>query len=263
MRASALVSKLALPTVVCLASLIQPGGAAADTTLTTVHSFTSIPDGERPRAGLIFDKSGALYGTTFLGGSATGCDRVSGCGGTVFKLTPLPDGTWTESVLHSFTGPPDGAFPQAGLIFDEAGALYGTTAGGGTGCAPSDPLHSGGCGTVFKLTPLPDGTWTERVLYSFTVPPDGSFPQAGLILDERGALYGTTSLGGTSTACTPDGCGTVFKLVPPPIPRNLLRGDGFDVLQGELDDLLRSGFRTESVLYNSRTSPTAASPAPV
>jgi uncharacterized repeat protein (TIGR03803 family) len=111
-----------------------------------------------------------------------------------------------ETVLYTFAGASDGHVPFAGLIANEQGTLYGTTNAGGIG----------NNGTVFKLTPPPKGQtgWTETVLYSFCSQPscsDGAAPLAGLIADERGALYGTTSGGGGS-----GGYGTVFKLTPPP-----------------------------------------------
>jgi uncharacterized protein YceK len=159
---------------------------------------------------LIADESGALYGTTALGGNSA-CS-VLGCG-TVFKLTPPSQGetAWTETVLYSFKGASDGANPFASLISGESGALYGTTLLGGSGnCFGSE------CGTVFKLTPPAEGetVWTETVLYSFNGGSDGNFPRASLIADERGALYGTTSSGGGSN-CPGFVCGTVFKLTPP------------------------------------------------
>ena len=170
-----------------------------------IYSFCSLSgctDGAYPASGLIFDREGALYGTNYSGGSVAH--------GTVFKLTPPAAGqsSWSESVLYSFcsrTNCPDGAYLYAGVIFDQHGALYGTTNSGGN----SDS------GTVFKLTPPTGGQtpWTESVLYSFCSQnscSDGGFPQGGLILDQEGALYGTTEQGGNAN----DG-GTVFKLTPP------------------------------------------------
>src|SRR6266852_4428472 len=101
------------------------------------------------------------------------------------------------TTLYSFTGD-DGAVPEAGLIADAAGNLYGTTNRGG----------AGGRGTVFQLAP--HGTLT--VLHSFTGS-DGATPFAGLIADAAGNLYGTTWAGGASTNCI-EGCGTVFQLDP-------------------------------------------------
>jgi uncharacterized repeat protein (TIGR03803 family) len=146
-----------------------------------LYSFTNMPDGEAPQAGLVVDKAGNFWGTTNVGGS-------SGFG-TVFKLGT----SGNEMVLHSFTNVPDGAYPMAGLVMDEAGNLYGTTREGG----------SFGFGTVFKL-----GTsGNETVLHSFTYS-DGAYPYAGLVMDKAGNLYGTTNSGGTF------GYGTVFKLTP-------------------------------------------------
>ena len=111
-----------------------------------------------PYAGLIFDAAGNLYGTTYYGG-------IHGAG-TVFELSPTAGGGWTEKVLHSFGSGTDGQCPYAGLIFDAAGNLYGTTDGGG--------IHGGG--TVFELTPTGGGGWTEKVLHSFGNGTDGDYP---------------------------------------------------------------------------------------
>jgi uncharacterized repeat protein (TIGR03803 family) len=145
-----------------------------------LYSFTNVPDGAYPSAGLIMDKAGNLYGTT-TGGGAGNCVLlgVSGCG-AVFKL----DTTGNETVLYRFTNLPDGTLPYAGLIMDKAGNLYGTTEFGGDGSCD----FGVGCGTVFRL----DTTGNEIVLYSFMGPPDGAIPLAGLIMDKAGNLYGTT-----------------------------------------------------------------------
>jgi uncharacterized repeat protein (TIGR03803 family) len=154
------------------------------------NGYGNCTDGSAPSSGLIRDAVGNLYGTT-LGGGANG-------DGTVFKLDP----TGRETVLHSFAGGADGSYVVAGLILDEEGNLYGTTAGGG----------SGGGGTVFKVDPA----GKEKVLYSFTGGTDGGWPN-GLIRDEQGNLYGTTLFGGLAPASSPCGvsfCGVVFKLEP-------------------------------------------------
>ena len=122
--------------------------------------------------------------------------------GTVFKLTPpaSANGSWTETILYTFTGPADAPRPQAELTFDTQGALYGTAGGSGTST-----------GTVFKLTPLAAGQkgWTLKVLYIFKGGADGARPNGGVIFDTQGALYSTTMAGGSANA------GTVFKLTPP------------------------------------------------
>jgi len=113
-------------------------------------------------------------------------------------------------VLYTFTGGSDGSEPEAGLIRDSVGNLYGTTLRGGN-TSHSCPFGSfGGCGVVFKLDP----SGHETVLYAFTGGADGSGPLAGLIPDSAGNLYGTTYEGGLASgnpAC-PYGCGVVFKL---------------------------------------------------
>ena len=156
--------------------------------LTVLHNFKGGTDGQNPEGILVMDKAGSLFGTTTAGGA-------SGAG-TVFGVTS----TGEEKVLHSFTGTPDGADPEAGLAWDAAGNLYGTTTAGG----------ASGNGTVFKLSPPKQtgAAWTEEVLYSFGTGTDGATPVAGVAFDAAGNLYGTTSAGGTF------GYGTVFQLAP-------------------------------------------------
>jgi uncharacterized repeat protein (TIGR03803 family) len=183
-------------------------------TKSVLYTFPSDgKSGRWPYAGLTFDTAGNLYGTTFRGGANED--------GTVFKLTPNPDGSWTESVLYSFcslTNCSDGGAPGAGLIFDAAGDLYGTTVEGVNLSSRCD--GNTGCGTVFKLARNPDGTWTESVLYAFIGfhhGHDGAFPSGSVVFDVAGNLYGTTELGGDgSSICPHPGCGTVFKLTPNP-----------------------------------------------
>jgi len=184
----------------------------------TLYSFTGGLDGGRPTASLHMDASGNLYGTTQEGGAYDNTHGGLG-GGTAFKLTPpVPPGTtWTESVIHSFGYSTynywDGFEPMSNLIADASGSLYGTTLGGGT--LPNGTGSFPGLGTVFKLTPAPDGTWTEAELYSFQGPPgDGDLPNP-VVFGAGGALYGTTYIGG-SNPCPPinTGCGTVFQLKP-------------------------------------------------
>src|SRR5580704_8223647 len=172
-------------TLVVLMLVVLAPGAWAQIEYETLHKFHLRGyGGNEPRSALTFDQTGNLYGTTIGGG-------VNG-GGTVFKLTPNTDGSWSESVLYSFCGLAycaDGWLPFAGLVFDHAGSLYGTTLAGGTLGSAS------GYGTVFKLTPNKDGTWSESVLYSFCDCGDGSAPYAGVIFDQAGNLYGTTAGG--------------------------------------------------------------------
>jgi uncharacterized repeat protein (TIGR03803 family) len=185
----------------------NPDGSWTESVLHTFCSLTNCDDGRYAEAGLIFDSAGNLYGTTVQGGGSPYCG--GGCG-VVYQLTPNADGSWKESVLHSFhRGGKDGDSPTTGsLIFDQAGNLYGTTAwGGGRGNCPF-----GGCGIVFGLTPNTDGSWKENVLHRFTGN-DGAQLWGGLILDPVGNLYGTAVQGGNLGQCN-GGCGVVFKLTP-------------------------------------------------
>jgi len=173
--------------------------------LTVLYNFTGGADGGFPAGNLIFDAAGNLYGVTNGGGNLAACTG-GGCG-VVFKLSPSSSGTWTETVLHTFRGGLDGGQPQGTLIFDAAGNLYGTT----TKCFGSAP-----CGLVFELSPSSSGSWTEKVLYTFTGGRDGASPLAGVIMDAAGNLYGTTIGGGnlTGVCAGSGGCGVVFKLSP-------------------------------------------------
>jgi len=157
-----------------------------------LHKFKNDgKDGFSPKDGLVIDTAGNLYGTT-SGGSSSGL-------GTVFELMPNADGTWTEKILHKFKGQPDGQGPLAGLTFDAAGNLYGTTSAGG----------AFGVGTVFELMPNANGTWTETILHQFKNDgKDGTFPQTDVILDPIGNVYGTTGSGGVHNG------GTVFEVIP-------------------------------------------------
>jgi uncharacterized repeat protein (TIGR03803 family) len=185
---------------------LTPGSNGAWTE-TILYDFTGGADGASPEANLVSDSSGNLYGTTEYGGdlNCNGVYKNSSCG-TVFKLTPNANGTWTESVLFAFTYD-DGAYPSGGLVFDSTGNLYGTTPVG-----PGFACDQGGCGTVFRLTPSSNGTWTQTMIYIFEGGPDGADPVAGLVFDAAGNLYGTTESGGLA-GCY-ENCGTVFELMP-------------------------------------------------
>jgi uncharacterized repeat protein (TIGR03803 family) len=149
---------------------------------TVLYNFTGGSESGMPTAGVIRDAEGNLYGTSNYDGG--------GSGGVVFKL----DSAGNFAILHSFTGGADGSDPDAGVIRDSAGNLYGTTFGGGIN----------GEGVVYKLDPAGE----ETLLYAFTGGADGGKPYAGLIFDPAGNLYGTTTAGGT------DAVGVVFKLTP-------------------------------------------------
>ena len=153
--------------------------------LTVLHSFTGQVDGSNPIGHPTLGKDGNIYGTTYQGGTLGQ--------GIVFKLSPNPDGTWTESWTYNFTGGGDGNWPVSAVIRDDSGNLYGAASSGGIG----------GNGTVFKI----DANGHETTLYSFTGA-DGSLPYGDLIGDQHGNLYGTTLIGGALYG------GVVFKVNP-------------------------------------------------
>jgi uncharacterized repeat protein (TIGR03803 family) len=177
--------------------------ANGDSTFRVIHGFTGHQDGGYPESPLIFDGAGNLYGTTLGGGKTRGgCDYLDGCG-VVFELKPNTDGSWTESVLYSFIFK-RGGYPEAGLIFDQVGNLYGTTFYGGAADG----------GAVFELIPNSDGSWKQKVLHYFNHFPQGSAPNSGVVFDQAGDLYGTVRFGGNKGCYA--GCGVVFKLVQSP-----------------------------------------------
>jgi uncharacterized repeat protein (TIGR03803 family) len=203
--------------LVTLALLTARGGAAQASAFATVYNFKGEGDGASPN-GVTFGKNGALYGTTFAGGS-------NNTFGTVFELTPVKGGAWTKTVLFDFNGA-DGAWPSqsgigspgASLVFGGNGALYGTTASGGS--APSPSL----AGTVFELAPpaTAGGVWIETVLYDLGGSADvPNTPLGGLFVGPSGALYGTTEksfwFGGGDGGGSEVG-GAVFALTPPAVP---------------------------------------------
>jgi uncharacterized repeat protein (TIGR03803 family) len=210
-----------------------------------IYAFSG-SNGQSPVSGVTLDAAGNLYGTTWAGGTGSCNYSGSGGCGTVFELTYSGESGWAESFLYSFANAADGETPYAGLIFDPSGNLYGAAAGGGGpvfeftssggnwtyslvyslgggdqlaygprgtlvmdetgnlyGTTYAEPLN----GTVFKLTPSDNGTWTYTLLHGFTGP-DGEYPQEGVTLDANGNLYGTTSYGGRY------GYGVVWEITP-------------------------------------------------
>jgi uncharacterized repeat protein (TIGR03803 family) len=152
-------------------------------------------DGSGPESALLLDAAGNLYGTTAAGGPSGN--------GTVFKLAPDGAGGWTETVLHAFNGI-DGSLPiLAPLVADAHGNLYGVTQG---------YCYRGTCGrgTVYELSPRQNGSWSFKVLHSFG---HTGLPDAGLVLDKAGNLYGSTVFDGLKY-CVTSGCGTIYKLSP-------------------------------------------------
>jgi uncharacterized protein YceK len=194
--------------------LTPPSNGGTAWNFSLIHTFTDGTDGGFPGA-LVEDEAGNVYGEAQIGGRV-GCiqNGQSGCG-LVFELSPPAQGqsAWTETVLYNFKGQKDGSFPQNGLVRDAAGDLFGVTYDG-PGC-------ESGCGTVFELSPPPQGqtAWTFTTLYAFDDKEGGppyirGFP---LVLDGAGNIYGETLAAGDDKGrCHVDGgCGTLFELTPP------------------------------------------------
>jgi uncharacterized repeat protein (TIGR03803 family) len=163
-----------------------PAAGQSQWTETVLHSFLdSAGDGCWPRAGVILDSAGALYGTTI------GCGTHGlGSAGVVFRLSP-PSGSesgWTETILHSFDTLRDGNDSESELLMDNADALFGVTRAGGRR----------GQGMAFRLDAPPPGqsSWTETVLYNFEGRGDGGDPDGALVADDQGNLFGTAATGG-------------------------------------------------------------------
>ena len=196
----------------------KQGGAWTETVLyffcSVMSAGGSCADGFQPRSGLIMDASGNLYGTA--GGGEVGGNAA---GGTAFELAPptKAGGAWTETVLYNFcslANCADGQDPMARLTQDSAGNLFGTTTYGGVNqnAPPGTQLS----GTAFELSPPAQSgsPWTETVLYNFCSAggwscTDGDEPEAGLLSDPVGNLYGGTWAGGSH------GGGLVFMLALP------------------------------------------------
>ena len=155
----------------------------------TLYSFHGQPDGSFPYGALLRAASGKIYGTTYYGGE-------NGIG-AVYELSPRSVGEWDGRVIYSFQTGNDGNSPISNLVRDAAGNLYGTTSEGGLGS-----------GTIFKLTPIGGGQWTESVVHPFGGPPDGGFSYNGMVVDRFGNFYGATVHGGDDD----DGC--VYKFTP-------------------------------------------------
>src|SRR6266446_3218542 len=154
---------------------------AGEWTLKTIYAFQGQPDAGFPYGGLLLGTSGKLYGTTYYDGA----NNL----GSVYELSRTAMGGWKERVLYSFQGGSDGQNSLSNLVIDAAGNLYGTTSEGGASCS---------CGTIFKLTPGPNGIWTESVAHRFQGPPDGAFPYNGMVTGAAGNFYGATVHGGVA-----------------------------------------------------------------
>jgi uncharacterized repeat protein (TIGR03803 family) len=157
-------------------------------TYSVLYAFKGAPDAGNPDGRLIFDKQGNLYG-------AAASDGPNGFG-VIFKLTPGSGGTWTESFAHSFPSNEfDGIFPAGDLASDAKGNLYGSTLGSGS---------------VYELSPQPDGSWSETVLWDLGSESFGEEDWGGVVVDKQGNVYGATYFGNNQLHSK----GTVFELSP-------------------------------------------------
>ena len=184
-------------------------------TESVIHTFSGL-DGAFPQADLTLDASGKIYSMTYAGGNINACKVFRpGCG-VAFELSPNASGNWTYYQLFVFQpgltgfGGAGGAYPYAGLTFDSAGNLWGTTTTGGLA-----PYYDG---VVFKLSPNPTGPWTETVVHAFSNYAAGVGPNSSIIFNSAGKAFGTTELGGALDRCTfygaGAGCGLVFGITP-------------------------------------------------
>jgi hypothetical protein len=237
-------------TVFQLAPPAQKGDRWIETLL-YIFKGNSSGDGNTPAGSVIIDSAGNLYGTTGYGGTGD-CVLLGtkvGCG-TVYELSPPTQkgGAWTETVLYSFPTSKQGYLPNGNLVFDSARNLYGATMFGGGYGTTCDAFYQY-CGAVFELSPptKKGGKWTEKVLHGFRGMEsgqsigDGANPNGGLVLDSKGAIYGTTYTGGFQ--CPHDsgqGCGTVFRLTPP---------------------IKKEGTWSQTVLHRFTSSPDGGGPA--
>jgi uncharacterized repeat protein (TIGR03803 family) len=208
------LSAIQVALIISLAVLLARSGSA-QTVFKTIYSFNGGADGEEP-IGVIVGKNGALFGTTFSGGSSQCTDDTTWtepCG-TIFELAPTGE-TWQYHVLFAFEGIPGGAFPDGPLVSDSSGTLYVTTSKGGR--------IAYGDGTVFALSPPADagGTWKATVPYIFGMHPSkGGFgpfnPIGGLLLGPKGTLFGVTHY--DDYFFTQYTGGALFELAPPTGP---------------------------------------------
>lgn len=159
----------------------------------TLYTF---PERIQPESPPTLDQAGRIYGTTIIGGASNN--------GTVYRLVQGSNGQWKNEILYSFKGgKTDGSGPYSAVVFDASGNMYGTTSSGG----------EFNKGTVFELSPVGDGSYKEKILWSFNFT-DGYSPMSGLTRDSAGNLYGVTPMGGDKGCGAYAGCGLTFEVIP-------------------------------------------------
>ncbi len=189
--------------------LVPPTKAGGAWSEAVLYRMGGGSDGQQPQD-IALGEGGDIYSSTLLGGTG---NCYQGCG-TIFELTPptKKGGDWTHTILYDFAGGTDGVSP-GNVVVGQNGSVYGSTSGGGP--AGASPCTKVGCGMLFELTPPaePGGNWTRTVLHGFPrTKTDGRNPNADIVFDSNGNLYGTTYYGGSLFY------GTVFELTPPAEP---------------------------------------------
>jgi uncharacterized repeat protein (TIGR03803 family) len=179
------------------AAAATAGSGRAHVTEKVLYNFTGGSDGGGPNGSITFDTSGKAYGTTHFGGISSCGGNVGGGCGVVFELSPNGSGGWSETPLYAFADGSDGGFPNAGVILDPSGNIYGSASTGG------NFQCSIGCGVVYEL--IKSSGWSESIVHTFDGN-DGEFPNALLLANTNGTMESTTWYGGST------GNGTVFSL---------------------------------------------------
>jgi hypothetical protein len=210
----------------------------------TIYTFPTVSVGYEPGGVPYIGSDGVLFGTTAFGGANTPCGASTlGCGTAFSLMPPAQSGDpWTQNLLYSFEGAPDGAEPATGVLPGPSGTLLGTTTVGG----PASSHCHEGCGTLFQLTPpVSGGAWTQDIVYDFAKP---DFQPSALLAGANGALFGAALLGGNQ-ACDL-GCGSVYEMAETAGTRSLTRIHGFAKNTGEYPNSpLAEG--TGGVLYGT------------
>jgi hypothetical protein len=209
-----------------LAPPAKQGDPWTGTVLYTFQGNTK-GDGATPSSGLVIDGSGNLYGVTAYGGTGDlrAAREPSGLRhGVRTAAAKQEGGAWKETILYSFPTAKQGYVPNGDLVFDSVGNLYGATTFGGGKATTCDEFYGGNCGAIFELSPPKEkgAKWAEKVLHAFggidsgKQYGDGANPSGGLVLDSKGAVCGTTHIGGYNCPHNSNqGCGAVFELKPP------------------------------------------------
>lgn len=203
----------AVPALDSAGDLYIPWGGVTELTPNTDGTWTPtiVSTGQVGDSSLIMDEAGQLYGATTSGGAQKCGSTGSAYCGSIFGVSPQPDGTWIYRTLYSFSNNETGFAPYTSLARDADGNLYGIANVTNSKCA-----NQTGCTVLFEVSPpaVEGEAWTEAPLHLFVGGKDGFLPLGAPSVDSKGNVYGTTSQGGTGL-CSGEGCGTVYQLKPP------------------------------------------------